>query len=116
MDPGSTTKSDQRSAPDGRDPWRLLGFDWTQNAAALGFWPGLQIVQQAFDYWIDAWQRSILFLDVMRQRGNNHLERAAEQVPNVLGFGFEMCIASGQFIDDTRGGNWACDKGRWGAF
>ena len=23
------------------------------------------------DYWIDAWQRSILLLDVLRQRGNN---------------------------------------------
>ena len=22
------------------------------------------------EYWIDAWQRSILFLDVLRERGN----------------------------------------------
>jgi hypothetical protein len=51
--------------------------------------PGLQLAQQAFDYWTDAWQRSVLFLDVLRQRGNNFFERAAEPVPNVLHFGFE---------------------------
>ncbi|MBX3154972.1 MAG: hypothetical protein KF773_03155 [Deltaproteobacteria bacterium] len=30
-----------------------------------------------------------------------------------LGFGFEMCVAFGQFVDDTSMGNWACDGGRW---
>ena len=54
--------------------------------------PGIQLVQQAFDYWTDAWQRSVLFLDVLRQRGNNYLERAAEQVPNVLRFRFELVM------------------------
>jgi hypothetical protein len=57
--------------------------------------PGFHLAQQACDYWIDAWQRSILFLDVLRQRGNNHLERAAEQVPHVLGFPFEI-VANGR--------------------
>jgi hypothetical protein len=52
-------------------------------------WPGMQLAQQAFDYWTDAWQRSVLFLDVLRQRGNNFFERATEQVPNVLHFRFE---------------------------
>src|SRR5882724_6598796 len=51
--------------------------------------PGMQLAQQAFDYWTDACQRSVLFLDVMRQRGNNYFERAGEQVPNVLHFRFE---------------------------
>ena len=27
----------------------------------------------AQEYWIDAWQRAVLFLDVLRQRGNTHL-------------------------------------------
>jgi hypothetical protein len=52
-------------------------------------WPGMQLAQQACDYWVDAWQRSVLFLDVMRQRGKNYFERAGEQVPNVLHFEFE---------------------------
>jgi hypothetical protein len=33
-----------------------------------------------------------------------------------LGFGFEMCVAFGQFIDDTGMGNWACDNGAWVEF
>ena len=54
-------------------------------------WPGMQLAQQAFDYWTDTWQRSVLFLDVLRQRGN-FFERATEQVPNVLRFRFELIM------------------------
>jgi len=54
--------------------------------------PWASIAQDAWAYWIDAWQRSVLFLDVMRQRGNNHLEHSAEQVPNVLNFEFELVM------------------------
>jgi hypothetical protein len=35
---------------------------------------------------------------------------------HVLGFGFEMCVAFGQFVDDQGLGNWACDDGHWGVF
>jgi hypothetical protein len=49
----------------------------------------MQLAQQVSDYWVDACQRSVLLLDVMRQRGNNYFERAGEQVPNVLDFQFE---------------------------
>ena len=38
------------------------------------------------EYWIDAWQRSILTLDVLRQRGNIYLEQSAKNAPNVLSF------------------------------
>ena len=31
------------------------------------------------DYWVDAWQRSILLLDVLRQRGNNCVEHNARK-------------------------------------
>jgi hypothetical protein len=42
------------------------------------------------DYWQDAWQRSILMLDVLRQRGNIYREHNAETVPNVLDFDAEL--------------------------
>ena len=42
------------------------------------------------DYWIDAWQRSILTLDALRQRGNTYLAQADKIAPNVLGFEFEL--------------------------
>jgi hypothetical protein len=61
-------------------------------SAKQAVWPGMQLAQQAFDYWTDAWQRSVLFLDVLRQRGNNFFERAAEQVPNILRFRFGLIM------------------------
>ncbi len=33
-----------------------------------------------------------------------------------LPFGFEMCVAFGQFVDDTNMGNWACDGDHWTGF
>ncbi|MGH7153068.1 MAG: DUF3141 domain-containing protein [Acetobacteraceae bacterium] len=35
---------------------------------------------------MDAWQRSILFLDVLRERGNTYFEHNAMKVPHVLNF------------------------------
>ncbi|MGD9885381.1 MAG: DUF3141 domain-containing protein, partial [Reyranella sp.] len=46
----------------------------------------------AQDYWIDAWQRAILTLDTLRQRGNTWLERAQSDAPHVLGFSFELVV------------------------
>ncbi|WP_395698283.1 DUF3141 domain-containing protein [Methylocella sp.] len=40
----------------------------------------------AGDYWIDAFQRSILFLDVLRRRGDTYIERTQERAPHVLQF------------------------------
>ena len=42
------------------------------------------------DYWIDSWQRSILTLDALRERGNTSLKRSAETAPHVLSFEFEV--------------------------
>ncbi len=42
------------------------------------------------DYWIDAWQRSILALDVLRQRGNIYHEHNAKNAPHVLSFKAEL--------------------------
>src|SRR5580693_6645970 len=44
------------------------------------------------DYWVDAWQRSILLLDVLRQRGNNSIEHNARRAPNVLSFDVELVL------------------------
>ena len=41
------------------------------------------------DYLTDAAQRTILFWDVMRQRGNQYREHTARAAPHVLSFGFE---------------------------
>ncbi|MGG5819454.1 DUF3141 domain-containing protein [Falsiroseomonas sp. HW251] len=43
-------------------------------------------------YCLDAAQRAILFLDVLRQRGNNALEYAARDAPNVLSYDVELVL------------------------
>ena len=45
-----------------------------------------------FEYVVDAAQRSILFWDVMRQRGNQYREHMAETVPHVLDYQAELVM------------------------
>jgi hypothetical protein len=54
--------------------------------------PRLPTPVDAAQYWIDAWQRSILALDVMRRRGEQHREQAAIEIPTVLDFASEMVL------------------------
>ena len=42
------------------------------------------------EYSIDAWQRSVLLLDTLRQRGNRYLEQRKKDAPHVLEFEFEL--------------------------
>jgi pimeloyl-ACP methyl ester carboxylesterase len=46
----------------------------------------------AVDYMIDAGQRTVLFWDVMRQRGNQYREHLAETTPHVLSYEAELII------------------------
>ncbi|NEX92179.1 DUF3141 domain-containing protein [Caulobacter sp. 17J65-9] len=50
------------------------------------------------DYWVDAWQRSILFLDILRERGNGYWEHNAATAPNVLSFAAEELILDGRSL------------------
>jgi pimeloyl-ACP methyl ester carboxylesterase len=50
------------------------------------------LLRAAMDYAIDAAQRTVLFWDVMRQRGNQYREHMAEAVPNVLSYEAELII------------------------
>ena len=43
-------------------------------------------------YTLDAWQRSVLFLDVLRQRGNAFLEREDNPMRHVLSFDFDLVL------------------------
>ena len=52
----------------------------------------------AIEYAIDAAQRSILFWDVMRQRGNQYREHLAETAPHVLDYDVELLV-DGRTLD-----------------
>ena len=43
-------------------------------------------------YLLDMWQRQILFLDVLRQRGNQYHEQIARDAPSVLNFETELAV------------------------
>jgi pimeloyl-ACP methyl ester carboxylesterase len=59
------------------------------NPSSTGPFPG---GNDLLDYWVDAWQRSILLLDVLRQRGNNCVEHNARKAPHVLSFEAELVL------------------------
>ena len=48
--------------------------------------------QQVVDYWIDGWQRTILFWDVLRQRSDQYYAQKAKEVPNVLSYDAELVL------------------------
>ena len=54
--------------------------------------PRLPSPVAAAEYLTDAWQRSVLFLDVMRRRAAQYEEHAAELAPNVLDYRAELVL------------------------
>lgn len=65
----------------------------TDQTRRIGFaLPALAAANPVQEYWLDAWQRSILFLDVLRQRGNISREHNARRAPNVLSFTPELVL------------------------
>lgn len=60
-------------------------------------WPGLSVLQEAEEYFTDACQRSILFTDTLRKRGNNYIEHIALGQPPVLIFDYHMILDGRDF-------------------
>jgi pimeloyl-ACP methyl ester carboxylesterase len=64
-----------------QDP--MAAFDW---------------MNAAYEYWLDAGQRWILFMDILRQRANNYFETIRKGEPPVLVFDYEV-ILEGRTLD-----------------
>jgi hypothetical protein len=60
--------------------------------------PPLAAFGPAMEYMVDAAQRSVLFWDVMRRRGNQYREHLAETAPHVLDYQVELLI-DGRTLD-----------------
>nr|WP_205710063.1 DUF3141 domain-containing protein [Paraburkholderia silviterrae] len=56
-------------------------------------------IQPLFDYLFDAWQRGVLFLDVLRERGNQTYMHEKAGMPPVLAFDYEV-IVDGRELKD----------------
>jgi pimeloyl-ACP methyl ester carboxylesterase len=50
------------------------------------------LAASAVDYLVDAGQRSVLFLDILRQRGDQYREHVAQTAPHVLQYAAELII------------------------
>ena len=66
---------------------------WGQGSA----WPVAGPMAEVWGYWVDAGQRSVLFWDVLRKRGNQALEHMREGKPPVLIFDYEMVLDGRDF-------------------
>lgn len=57
------------------------------------------LVASAVEYMVDAGQRSVLFLDIMRRRGDQYREHVAQTAPHVLQYAAELII-DGRKLDE----------------
>ncbi len=67
--------------------------------ATLPGGPMSGLVASAVEYMMDAGQRSVLFLDVMRRRGDQYREHIAQTAPHVLQYAAEL-IVDGRKLDE----------------
>lgn len=70
-----------------------------ENKATLQGGPMSGLVASAVEYMMDAGQRSILFLDVLRRRGDQYREHVEQTAPHVLQYAAELII-DGRKLDD----------------
>src|SRR5262245_26368638 len=63
-----------------------------QHAGASIACSPVQLAQDGWAYWIDACQRSVLFLDVLRERSERCRKHAAMPAPHVLKFACELIM------------------------
>lgn len=83
--PGSALKSLWPGASDQMAPLPV-GEAFASMVDPFGFG------RAAAGYWRDSIERSVLYWDVMRERGNQYLEHMEQTKPNVLGFDTEVLI------------------------
>jgi pimeloyl-ACP methyl ester carboxylesterase len=76
--PWKLTDTSSRKAPE------LSALPW----CAAGFSPWHAVS----DYWVDAWQRTVLFWDALRQRSEQYYVEKAKATPHVLSFDAELLL------------------------
>ncbi len=59
------------------------------------------VLEEAWDYGLDAWQRTILFWDILRQRADNMLEHEQAGLPPLLDFEYETLLDARDFDPPT---------------
>ena len=93
LKPALTAKA-QSSPPRASTPLRMVGRPDTDAEAPEPATGGLGDI---LTYQYDAWQRSVLFLDVLRQRADNMLEHKHAGLPPLLDFEYETILDARRF-------------------
>lgn len=81
-------------------PWKLVDTSaWKGAELSVLATPGAGFSgwQAAWDYWVDAGQRTVLFWDVLRQRSEQYYAEKAKPVPHVLSFDAELVLDARTF-------------------
>src|SRR3979490_2384062 len=71
----------------------------SMNNTTLPGGPMSGLVASAVEYMMDAGQRSVLFLDVLRRRGDQYRQHVAQTAPHVLQYSAELII-DGRKLDE----------------
>jgi pimeloyl-ACP methyl ester carboxylesterase len=77
------------------DAGKTAGEALTENTTKAG--PPLDLWRDASSYWLDFGQRTILFSDTLRQRGNNWIEHEKAGKPPLLHFEWETIADARRF-------------------
>ncbi len=64
----------------------------SQGSSPMLALPFFNLMRDFWDYYIDAAQRTVMFYDVLRQRGNQFFEHVAADQPPVLAFEYEKIM------------------------
>ncbi|GGP18099.1 DUF3141 domain-containing protein [Silvimonas iriomotensis] len=90
----------QRRSEIAREQWTNRAGKTTERLAAVQARAWLDPWQMIEDWWsysVDAAQRSVLFMDTLRERGNNYLRHVEAGQPPVLHFDYEMVLDARTF-------------------
>jgi len=87
----SKTRSEHRHALQEIDEMNIKAA----SGATTSQWPNSpwSLGQDAFNYAVDAWQRTILYADVERQVGDQYQSQLHKEAPNVLNFPGELLMS-----------------------
>lgn len=75
------------------EPDMLTGSGSIKGAAA----PPQHLFRDAIDYQIDFWQRTVLYLETLRERANNMFAHEAQGLPPLLDFDHELILDARRF-------------------
>lgn len=65
--------------------------------AQRGAQPFFRLAKQLSEYQIDLWQRGVVFLDTLRERGNNLFDQDKAGMPVLLDFEDELILDPRRF-------------------